>query len=110
MSAAPDAASTGGVIRAVVVVVDEHGAEAAGAPYEMFDVESIDVGGARLVAPLLLEIGEEITLRVERGAARAEVRARVAAVERGEREAVSIVEFIEVVGEDDDAIRAVINA
>ena len=40
------------------------------AAYEMFDVVSLDVAGARLAGPLLLEIGEELTLRLSRASTR----------------------------------------
>jgi hypothetical protein len=62
--------------------------------YEMFDVASVDAAGARLVGPLLLEIGEEITLRLSRGDAEVDVKARVTAVERGGRDPVSVVRFV----------------
>lgn len=71
---------------------------ADGTAYEIFSVESVDLAGARLIGPLSLEIGEEITLRLSRGDAHAEVTARVAGVERGEREATAVVTFV-----DDDA-------
>jgi hypothetical protein len=61
--------------------------------YEMFDVASVDAAGARLVGPLLLEIGEEVTLRLSRGDAEVDVRARVTAVERTGKDAVSVVRF-----------------
>jgi hypothetical protein len=62
--------------------------------YEMFDVVEIDDRGARLVGPLLLEVGEEITLRLAKGGADVELRARVTRVERGEREAATLVTFV----------------
>lgn len=93
-------------VRATVVVraSDTRATE----PYEMFDVESVDLTGARLIGPLLLEVGEEIELRIARGEVGADVTARVTAVERGERVAVSVVEFV-----DEDAaerMRPVVNA
>lgn len=75
----------------VRVMVAAHADGAA--PYAMFDVESVDLAGARLKGPLLLEIGEQVTLRVARGEEVVEVRAQVTSVERGERDAVSIVAF-----------------
>ena len=68
---------------------------ADGAAYEMFSVESLDAAGARLTGPLALEIGEEIVLRLVRGDAKADVKARVAKIERGAREATSVVKFVE---------------
>lgn len=62
--------------------------------YEMFDVASVDAAGARLIGPLLLEIGEEVTLRLSRDDAEIDVKARVTAVERGGRDAVSVVRFV----------------
>jgi hypothetical protein len=74
MSAAP--APSPGTIRAALL------GEADGASYEMFDVVSVDSAGARLTGPLLLEIGEELTLQLTRGDVRVEVRGRVAAHQR----------------------------
>jgi hypothetical protein len=68
--------------------------DAGGATYEMFDIVSVDADGARLVGPLLLEVGEEVTLRLPNGETETVVRARVTAVERGERDAVSVVAFV----------------
>lgn len=64
-----------------------------GTTYEIFSVESVDLAGARLTGPLALEIGEEITLRLTKGDAQAQVTARVKDVERGDREAIAIVTF-----------------
>jgi hypothetical protein len=61
--------------------------------YEMFDVAELDERGARLVGPLLLEVGEEVTLRMPD---QREVRVRVTRVERGEREAATLVTFVSV--------------
>jgi hypothetical protein len=65
-----------------------------GTPYAMFDVESVDLEGARLKGPLLLEIGEQVTLTLARGGDAVEVKACVTSVERGDRDAVSIVSFV----------------
>jgi hypothetical protein len=67
----------------------------AGDRYEMFDVAAIDEDGARLVGPLLLEIGEEITLRLTRDERVVELRARITGVERAGGEAVSLVRFVD---------------
>lgn len=80
-----------------------------GAPYAMFDVESVDLEGARLKGPLLLEIGEQITLTLARGAEAVEVKACVTSVERGDRDAVSIVSF-EVENGVADRVRAIVSA
>jgi hypothetical protein len=47
------------------------------APYDMFDVDAIEASAVRVRGPLLLEIGEEISLRIERGGESAVVKARV---------------------------------
>jgi hypothetical protein len=73
------------MVRASVVGTD--------AAYEMFDVASVDARGARLVGPLLLEVGEEVTLRIPRGSGEVEVRGRVTRVERGERATETLVTF-----------------
>lgn len=70
------APSTGTVRVAIVDVGDADHA------YELFDVVSVDTAGARVTGPLLLEIGEELTLRLTRGELRATVRGRVAAHQR----------------------------
>src|SRR5688500_746036 len=80
-----------------------------GAPYAMFDVESVDLEGARLKGPLLLEIGEQITLTLARGADAVEVKACVTSVERGDRDAVSIVSF-EVENGVAEKVREIISA
>lgn len=83
-----------------------------GTPYSMFDVESVDLEGARLKGPLLLEVGEQITLRLARGTDEVEVRAFVTSVERGERDAVSIVSFVTDEGDTAavERVRALISA
>jgi hypothetical protein len=74
------------MVRASVI-----GADAA---YEMFDVASLDARGARLIGPLLLEIGEEITLRITRDGNDVEVRARVTAVERSDGDTATVIAFL----------------
>ena len=103
MSAAPDTASPG-ALRASVVVRD---GDAEAASYEMFDVESVDLGGARLVGPLLLEVGEEVCLRLSRDERAIEVTARVTGVERGDHDAISVVLFVDG---DPEKIRSVVTA
>lgn len=49
----------------------------ARAPYDMFDLDGADATSLRLRGPLMLEVGEEVSLRVERGNQSAVVRARV---------------------------------
>jgi hypothetical protein len=46
-------------------------------PYDMFDVDGVDGSSVRVRGPLLLEIGEELSLRIERGTESAVVQARV---------------------------------
>ena len=79
-----------------------------GTPYAMFDVESVDPEGARLKGPLLLEIGEQVTLQLARGADAVEVKACVTSVERGERDAVSIVSFV-VENGTADKVRSIVS-
>ncbi|MCB9559583.1 MAG: hypothetical protein H6709_19810 [Kofleriaceae bacterium] len=78
------------------------------AAYEMFDVVSLDVAGARLAGPLLLEIGEELTLRLSRGATSVQLRARITGHSRGERGMVSAVDFVEPGAAE--RVRAVVDA
>ena len=74
-------------LRAAVVV------PGAPTPYEIFDVASVDGPIARLRGPLLLEVGEEVTVRVSRGDRSVELRGRVTSFERAGHEAVSVVRF-----------------
>ncbi len=84
-------------IRAAIVGGDDGGGEV----YEMFDVVSVDTAGARLSGPLLLEIGEVLTLRLSRGELRVEVQGRVAAHQRRpEESALGTVSWVEFVGAD----------
>ena len=80
-----------------------------GTPYAMFDVESVDPEGARLKGPLLLEVGEQVTLTLARGADAVEVKACVTSVERGDRDAVSIVSFV-VENGTAERVRTLLNA
>lgn len=80
-----------------------------GVPYAMFDVESVDLEGARLKGPVLLEIGEQVMLCLARGADAVEVRAFVTSVERGPHDAVSIVSFVTDENGTADRVRALIN-
>ncbi len=48
--------------------------------YSMFDLRSIDEDGAVLGGPLLLEIGETLTLRMQKGERAVDILARVHAV------------------------------
>jgi hypothetical protein len=86
-----DAASSSAQVRAVVLVDDQPGAD-----YEPFDVVAVTAAGATLAGPLLLELGEEVALRLRRGDATADVVARVASVERvgGDRGATTALEFV----------------
>jgi len=63
--------------------------------YDMFEVVALDNGGARVRAPVLLEISEEVPLRVTRDGASIEVRARVAGHERSDNGAVTQLVFID---------------
>lgn len=62
----------------IAVVGSEHG------PYAMFDVVTVTMAGATLRGPLLLELGERLTLRVSRGERSVDVSARVGGVKRGD--------------------------
>jgi hypothetical protein len=53
-------------------------------PYAMFDVVAVTTSGATLRGPLLLELGERLTLRVSRGDKSVDVAARIGAVKRGD--------------------------
>lgn len=53
-------------------------------PYAMFDVVAVTTSGATLRGPLLLEVGERLTLRVSRGDKSIDVPARVGGVKRGD--------------------------
>lgn len=53
-------------------------------PYAMFDVVTVTSAGATLRGPLLLELGEHLTLRVTRGEQSIDVGARVGGVKRGD--------------------------
>jgi len=107
MSAAPDTATPGAVHASVIVRDDD---ASGGAVYEMFDVETVDLGGARLVGPLLLEVGEQVCLRLSRDERAVEVVARVTGVERGERDAVSVVAFVDGGAAQAERLRAVVSA
>ncbi len=51
--------------------------------YDMFDVLSVDGEGARVRGPVLLEISEEVPVRITRNGASVDLRARVAGHQRG---------------------------
>jgi len=48
--------------------------------YAMFELRSLDKEGAELSGPLLLEVGENVELRVEKGSKSIQLRAQVHAV------------------------------
>lgn len=106
MSAVPDTSSSPpGTARPRIVASVLASAEGAG-PYQMFDVDSLDTTGARLVGPVLLEIGEEVTLRLVCGTSQFDVKARVTSLERGERDVTSVVSFDDAAA--DEQVRAVV--
>lgn len=53
-------------------------------PYAMFDVVTVTTSGATLRGPLLLELGERLTLRITRGDQSVDVAARVGGLKRGD--------------------------
>jgi hypothetical protein len=53
-------------------------------PYAMFDVVTVSRAGATLRGPLLLELGERLTLRLTRGEQSIDVGARVEGLVRGD--------------------------
>jgi hypothetical protein len=53
-------------------------------PYAMFDVVTVTTSGATLRGPLLLELGERLTLRVSRGDKSVDVAARIGGMKRGD--------------------------
>jgi len=64
-------------------------------PYAMFDIDGVDASALRVRGPFLLEVGEEISLRVERGNQSMVVRARVASHDRnGHGEAVTTLRWV----------------
>ena len=76
-----------------VAVVGETGA------YDMFEVVAVDGAGVKVRGPVLLEVSEEVPLRVSRDGASVDVRARVTKHEKGEGGAVT--ELVLVDGETD---------
>jgi hypothetical protein len=72
-----------------VAVVGDAGA------YDMFDVLACDGEGARVRGPMMLEISEEIPLRVSRNGTSVDVRARVAGHERSDGGAVTKLVFLD---------------
>lgn len=66
-------------------------------PYAMFDVVGLTTTEARLRGPLMLEVGEQVTLRLTRAARTVDVQGRISAVTRGEDHAdpVTTVELID---------------
>jgi hypothetical protein len=67
---------------AAAITVAVVGAETG--PYAMFDVVTVTTSGATLRGPLLLELGERLTLRVSRGDQSVDVAARIGGVKRGD--------------------------
>jgi hypothetical protein len=63
-------------------------------PYAMFDVVAVTDTGATLRGPLLLELGERLTLRVTRGDRSIDVDARVGGVKRGDAHAEPITDVV----------------
>ena len=51
-------------------------------PYGMFEVVELTASTARLRSPLLLELGEQVALRLTRGERVVDVSGRVAAIDR----------------------------
>ncbi|HVV84290.1 MAG TPA: hypothetical protein VHE35_14555 [Kofleriaceae bacterium] len=54
------------------------------APYAMFDLVRLTSSAALLRGPLMLELGEQLTLLLEKGDRKVEVEGRITAVERGD--------------------------
>jgi len=71
-------------------------------PYAMFDVVTVTGTGATLRGPLLLELGERLTLRVSRGGTSIDVAARIGTVRRGDAHTDSTTD---VIFDDDTAAR-----
>jgi hypothetical protein len=70
------------------------GGEAA---YDMFEVVAVEGADVKVRGPILLEVSEEVPLRVSRNGTSVDVRARVAAHTRGDGGAVT--ELVVVDGE-----------
>ncbi len=70
------------------------------APYAMFELVALTTTDARLRGPLLLELGEQVTLRLTRDTRTVDVEARIAAVARGDGQAdpVTTVELLDGAG------------
>jgi hypothetical protein len=66
-----------------------------GGTYAMFEVDAVDGAGARVRGPVLLEIGEEIPLRLSRGGASADVRARVTRHEQVGDDTATVLVFVD---------------
>jgi hypothetical protein len=69
----------------------------ASGAYDMFDVIACDASGVKVRGPVLLEVSEEVPLRVSRNGASVDVRARVTKHEKGDGGAVT--ELVLVDGE-----------
>jgi hypothetical protein len=63
-------------------------------PYAMFDVVTVTSAGATLRGPLLLELGEHLTLRISRGERTVDVGARIGGVKRGDAHTESTTDVI----------------
>lgn len=63
-------------------------------PYAMFDVVTVTAAGATLRGPLLLELGERLTLRVSRAGQSIDVDAKVGGVKRGDAHTESTTDVI----------------
>lgn len=70
------------------------------APYAMFELVALTTTDAKLRGPLLLELGEQINLRLTRDAKSVDVEARITGVARGDGQAdpVTTVEFLDGAG------------
>jgi hypothetical protein len=53
-------------------------------PYAMFELVALTDGGATLRGPLMLELGEQLALRLTRGDRSVDVEGRITAVDRGD--------------------------
>ena len=67
------------------------------APYAMFEVVALSTTEAKLRGPLLLELGEQINLRLTRETRSVDVDARITAVVRGDGQAepITSLEFLD---------------
>jgi hypothetical protein len=82
-------APTSGGLRAALVALDSDGREAA---YPMYEVAVLSAGGAFLTGPVLIEVGEALTIALQSdGREEMRVHARVAALDRTQDSGIEVI-------------------